>query len=227
MKIKFGMFITDGVGKAGGHVIQKNHYGLFVRTLVIGANPQTTFQQDRRAQLQFLTQNWRELSLIDQNLWIAETVNYPRTNSIGDTYFLTGQALYIGLNMNLWKIGQPFITTPALKVIPPDVNVFTFVCDVGTADFTIAFPGLPIDIHTVCIIYATKGISTGIFYVSTRFRSFALHAANGAASINFGGTYFPAFPTTAPGEKVFVKIVTVDTRCGSMGIPFFASAFST
>lgn len=227
MKIKFGMFITDGVGKSGGHVIQKNHYGLFVRSLVSGINPQTTFQQDRRSQLLYLTQNWRALSPADQLLWIAESVNYPRTNSLGNTYFLTGQALYIGLNMNLWKIGQAFITSPALKVIPPDVNAFTFVCDVNTGNFTIAFPGLPVNIHTVCIIYATKGISSGIYYVSTRLRSFALHPANGTAAVNFGSSYFAQFPTTSTGQKVFVKIVTVNNQCGAMGIPFFSSVIAT
>ena len=222
MKVKFGMFITDGVGSVGGHTIQKNHYGLFARTKVVPANPQTTPQQDRRAQLQFLTQNWRALTLMEQTAWNDETVNYPRTNSLGDTYFMTGQTLYIGLNMNLWRIGESFITLPVNKVIPPSFDAFVVDCNVRGTVFTLSEFSPVTDGDTKFIVYASIGLSPGKFYVSTKLRSIASHDLDGSGTYNFDSDYWTYFPSTVAGTKVFVKVLTIHARCGCAGLPVFA-----
>ena len=140
MKAKFGMFMTDGYGKIGGNVIQRNHYGTFARTKVVPTNPQTTPQQDRRAAFQYLTTNWKDLSGSQRTEWEAETANYPRTDSFGDTYYLTGQTLYISLNMNLWRVGVTYIDAPVTKVTPTTRTPPTVVVEAPTDKFVLDFP---------------------------------------------------------------------------------------
>ena len=228
MKIKMGMFMTDVVGKVGGQCVQRNHYGLFARNITIPTNPQTTPQQDRRAQLEFLTANWAALTEGRREEWRAETANYPRTNRFGDTYYMTGQALYIGLNLNLWKIGEAFIGAPNTKVIPPDVGPFTVLAQFSTDIFEIQFDTAPDDPDTVFIVYATLGLSPGKKYISTLYRSIASEPADGSNPIDFYSEFIAYYGIEPDLDtKVFVKIVSVNNSCGCMGIPFYANALVT
>ena len=226
MKVKMGMFMTDAVGKSGGQCLQRNHYGLFARNIVIPTNPQTLPQQDRRAQLEFLTFNWQLLNDDERTNWIAETANYPRTNSFGDTYYMTGQALYISLNLNLWKIGQAFISTPVTKVIPPDVGTFAPVMKGTPSAFHLHFTALPNDGDSRYIVYASASTSPGKYYVSTALRSIAVHDMDADNVYDFGPDYDNYFGGNTADQKTFVKAVSVSSRCGCMGVPFFASCIN-
>ena len=224
MKIKFGMIVTDGVNKIGGHVISSNHYGRYARTLVIPNNPQTTPQQDRRAAQAFLTSNWKNLTLDQQNLWIDETNNYPRTDALGNTYYLTGQTLYISLNLNLWRIGEPYITSPVTKRIPDSW---------GRASIDLVGPDTKFQINldaegsdTLCkiLLFASPSVSPGKFYCSTLRRSFAVVAQATTLTYDVLSDFLGLGYHVTTGQKIFIKAQPIDTLSGCAGVPDFYSA---
>lgn len=223
MLTKFGAIITDGRGKIGSFYIGKNHYGTYLAEIVPPANQQTTFQQLRRQQQAYLSANWPNLTDSQQREWEGETVNYPRTNSIGNTYFLTGQTLYIALNLNLWMVGSGFIDAPVTKNIPLPCGSFTIAPDVTGGTYIITFAIPPIDANTIYVLFTTDGLSTGIFYVSTKYRSTSIHAADATNNWDIYTPWSNIFRFAAVGKKTFLKIMPIDLNCGCPGIPFFAS----
>lgn len=227
MLTKFGAIITDGRGKVGSFYIGRNHYGTFLAEWTVPANPQTFLQQLRRSAQAFLSNNWQNLSDSQQREWIAETASYPKTNSIGNVYTLTGQTLYISLNLNLWQIGQGFIDAPVTKRVPGGLGTFTIAVDKVGVKFDIT-PVIPfVDAAAFYIVFATTGLSTGIFVVTTKYRAFDAITPDGSAAYDLGVDYWTAFPFTNIGDKVFCKIIPVDFNCGCAGVSFSTSAIVT
>jgi len=216
MKIKWGMYITDGVGKLGGHVIQRNHYGSFARTLVVPFNPQTAFQQARRAQHEYLTQNWKALSAGEQAAWSADSLNYAKTDALGNTYFSTGINHYISLNLNLWAIGQADISTPNTKRIPAAETLGSCYAGAGADAKTCIFSVAPPVDNSTIIVYCTGGLSAGINYVSTKYRSVAFLTGDGLSTdFDITTEYDAIFSPLTAGQKVFFKIVSIDKSAGT------------
>lgn len=213
------MFITDGVGKVGGHVVQRNHYGHFARTLVTPLNPQTTFQQDRRAEHEYLAQNWASLSSGERDAWEADSLNYPKTDALGDTYYLTGFNHYISLNLNLWAIGEAYIDTPGTKRIPADPGAFTITCTPSLTRFRLTYSAAPDDTDSVVIVYATDGISPGINYVSTKYRTIGTFEPDAVTTVfTLSTEYYAVFPAPLVGNAVFVKTIAYDKASGCPGL---------
>ncbi len=228
MKIKWGMFITDGVGKIGGHVVQRNHYGPFARTLVVPANPQSAFQQDRRGQFEYLTQNWRALSDTRRTLWSVDSLNYPLTDPLGNTYFATGINHYISLNLNLWLIGQAFLVVPAVKRIPADPGTFSGIIKADGSQGKLIFDIAPTDAASQIVVYGTNGMSPGIYYVSSKYRSLTNVTPDGVTvSFNIGTAYYNLFPTPVIDTKAWLKILPIDTASGCPGLPASVSVIIT
>lgn len=223
MKLKFGMIVTDGVNKIGGNVISSNHYGRYARKLVVPTNPQSAAQTTMRTLFSVLSQLWKTVSPTNQLLWIAETVNYPRTDSLGNTYYMTGQALYISINQNIQLGSGSYTDTPPTKVIPVTLSSITFTPDLGGTDFKIVYDTLATDTDCSLLIFASRGLSNGINYCKSEYRLVSTIAEASQADNNIYSEYIARFPSTAVGEKVFVKVVEVNRVSGSQGIAMQAS----
>lgn len=223
MKVKFGMMITDGLGKLGGHVVQRNAYGLFARTYVVPANPQTLFQQDRRAIVEDRIRQWPLLTDAQRAAWQALTADYPRTDGLGNSYFMTGQNLFVSLNLNLWMIGQGLIDAAPVKRIPDAIGEFSVVTDVAGVTMEITLDATYVDADALVICYATAGLSAGINYVSTKYRSLQFIDFAGGATANIETSYQVRFTFPIAGDKVFYKLLPIDLLSGTAGIPFFST----
>lgn len=226
MKIKFGAIITDGCGKLGGHFISRNHYGRFQGTVTVPTNPQTAFQQARRTQLSVLTANWRSLTEAQRIAWRAEVGNYERTNCVGDIYTLTGQTLYIGLNMNLWMVGEASIDEPDVKVLPTDPGDFTLSILADGSEFKLSFAVAPNDPRAKYIIYASPSLSPGIQYVSTKYRSIAAISDSGGTDYNLNAEYATRFTFPLASQAAWAKVLAINIDCGAAGIPYSAQGIS-
>lgn len=103
---------ADYSGKLGGAVASHNTYGSYFRRLVKPVNPRTPGMAAQRAAFGSVTQAWRGLSKPQQQLWIAAAPTLPQLTRSGGTQVLTGQALFMALNVLPIKAGAPLITTP-------------------------------------------------------------------------------------------------------------------
>ncbi|HEY1645386.1 MAG TPA: hypothetical protein VGF75_03285, partial [Candidatus Saccharimonadales bacterium] len=137
MKVTWGMMITDGSGKLGGHVAAKNRGGNYVRTKVKPSNPKTPAQQDARNRLSTFSQNWRGLTEDERLAWNNATANFPEVKN-GKVIYLSGQQLYVKLNSNLSVAGQTAIDTPPLPAEMPSLALTALVSDVSSMTSTIS-----------------------------------------------------------------------------------------
>lgn len=116
-KVKFGMMAVDMRNKLGGQVFSKNRGGAYIRTKVTPANAQTSFQTAVRAILTFFAQSFRTLTAAQILAWNNAVSDFTGTDIFGDVRTPSGINLYIRLNANLAKVGEPAISDPPLPKI--------------------------------------------------------------------------------------------------------------
>jgi len=218
MKVKFGMFITDGVNKVGGNVVSRNHYGRFARRYVVPVDPASALQLAQRANFGTWSTNWKFLSGADQAAWLAATVDYPRTDSIGNIYYPTAQALYIELNTNLGKIGEAPLTTPPVKVdgnVSPDLTVY---CSVSGVTLPISYSYMLTNTLDTYIVRFTAPLNAGVNFPTTQYRFLQLLTFSGQGLDDFWAAYIAKFGIPVVGKKIFAQFYSTNRTTGSQSL---------
>ncbi len=112
-------------GKVGGLIYSANKAGPFVKTWGKGSNPRTAPQTQQRANLVQFAQNWKNLTAAQRTDWdtYAALPAQDKTNSLGETFSISGFAWYVALSNNLKRAGAaaidsaPLLGTPATPII--------------------------------------------------------------------------------------------------------------
>ena len=192
-KIKWGMFVVDGHGKVGGHVLAKNRNGSYVRTKVTPSNPQTTAQIAQRVVLSAFSQSWRNLPESSRLAWNGAVDQFSRTDIFGDIRNPTGKNLYTKLNINLSDIGFSAITLPPLPTSPDPLLecTLTSVGGVVKVDFTPS----PVGTSTTVEVYATPSLSTGKYFVKSEYRKIGIIPSCTSAIVDITNDYVAKFGT--------------------------------
>lgn len=216
MKAKFGMIVTEGRGKIGGHVASRNRSGAYFRTKVTGVNPQTANQQAARQLLTNFSQEWRGLTQAQRDAWDSAVADFATTDIFGDLRNPTGKNLYTRLNINLQISGQSSLSEPPVPSMVASYVVTSLTAAVGASDMEIAFAGSSADdsIH----IWMTAPVSPGVSFVKNRFRLLEVIAGNTASPYNAWAAYVARFGTPPVGQKIYVKLVGCNDTTGQTGI---------
>lgn len=222
MKMKYSALVSDVRNKLNGSVASKNRYGQYLRNKTTPVNPQTSFQQNARQILASISASWRELTFAQRQSWNAGQVNFPFTDIFGDVRYLSGQTLFVKLNANLAKIGQPLIDSAPLPVGIPTIEAEALVAEVTagvltTLDATFDIATVPAGYQLA--VFATPPTAPGISFVKNRFRFIgtATVTTNEADLLTL---YSARFGTEAViGQRVFVRFALVNSTTGQQGIP--------
>jgi len=217
MKMKFGAIVVDGRGKIGGHVASKNRSGAYLRTKVTPVNKKSTAQTMVRGRLAGISQAWRGLSQSLIAAWNAAVSDYSKTDIFGDIKKPTGFTLFQKLNNNLAQCGIVLMNTPPMPIAVPYV-LLPSVAMTGGVSVTLTFAPTPVPVGTNLIIRATKGMSAGISFVKSEFRTIANLPAATATGANFTAAYEAVLgPVPADGTKVFFEVYFISTVTGQKG----------
>lgn len=225
MKAKFGAIVVAGRGKIGGHVASQNRAGSYFRTKVTPVNPQTTAQTTVRNRLSGLSSAWRGLTAAQRSAWNSGVSDHAKTDVFGDLRNPTGFNLFQRLNNNLLNIGESQINVPP-AVVPVDAfTTLSIAAEDGTVaealEITFA-PAIEAD-HKVKV-YATPPMSAGVNFVKSEYRQ--IHVLDNAdlTGVDVIASYQAVFGSTGEvGQKIFVKVVQVESATGIAGIPLEAS----
>lgn len=211
MLIKFGSIVVDGRGKLGGQVYSKNRGGNYVRNNAVPTNPQTTFQQQQRAQLTQLSQGWSALTPEQIRDWNNATAEFQRSNAFGDQKRLSGKNLYTSLNRELLVSGQSIISdapSPGEINVPISVEANFVVND----EFLLTVELGDSSTSGFMVVVATPPVSNGTSYVKNRLRVVEVTPITGAITeIDIVSQYEERFGTISEGDKVFVGAYTINT----------------
>jgi len=223
-------YLTDARGSVGGTTASKNHYGSFMRARIKPVNPQSIAQIETRAILKTLAKNWRNLTDVQRQGWRQLATQISFTDSIGQSFTLTGEALYIQNNCNLAKVGSTFISdAPSI-----DLNNVKypngFVCDIvatpGSEDITCNFIDA-ISVGQKLVIESSGEVSAGIEYMKNYRKIGVLDSAfmTGSSIKDLYESVFGAVP--AAGKVAFFRGHIVDTSTGFVSSKIAERSIST
>ena len=215
MKLKFGMIVTEGRNKLGGHVLSKNRSGAYARTKVTPVNPQSSYQVNQRASLANLASAWRGLATGLREAWNAAVKDYVGTDIFGDKMIPSGFNLFIKLNQNLYNISVAMISTPPSPVAVSAFTAMSISMAKGTPAASATVAATIPSTETV-ILYATPGISAGKFFVKSELRKIGVFTTG--TTLDFKTMYEAKYGVIpVAGMKVFVKAVHVNETTGQAG----------
>lgn len=217
-KILFTAFMADMRGKVNGTVFSKNAVCAYARTKVSPANPQSPDQSIVRQRLASLSAQWRGLTQSQRNSWIEGSVNFPRTNQFGQTYYLTGQQLYIALNTNILTVqGAEIVNCPA-PVEVPEFSLQSGAADVSAQTISVtSIAEVPTNFKLV--LQATTGLSAGVQFVKNQYRQVTTMNSGSTGTMVFQGAYFDKFPPIVLNTVIGARAYLVNTLTGQAGVP--------
>lgn len=218
-----GVGIVDIRNKINGTVFSKNRYGAYARTKVTPVNPQTDAQQAARNNLSTWSQAWRGLTESERQSWIDGAANFPFTDIFGNAKILSGQALYVKLNVNLQNVGGTALTACPSPVAIPAITDLSLVADDSANTVTVTFAPTPVAADFALVIYATPNVTPGKSFVKNLFRLVTSVAAAGTSPAAISAAYIAKFGEPVEGNKIFIKALMVSTTTGQQGIPLQAS----
>ena len=221
--IKFGALITDFSGKVGGTIFSKNRGGAYAKNRVVPNNPATPVQSVVRGRFGSLSSQWRTLLQAERDSFTEATGNFPKSNRIGDTIQLAGNALFVSLNSSLLAVGLPIITTAPAPAGVTEYNITGFVVDSlpGARKFDVTAE--PIDPalaeNMIVQIFATAPVSPGISNLNSKFRQIAVKTAvEMLDTVDLRVQYLNVFGAFAEGTRIGVRVVPVNATTGENGV---------
>ena len=220
MKIKFGAFVTDGRGKAGGTVFSKNKSGAYAKNKVTPSNPKSTAQMIQRNLLAGLAQAWRGLSEESRQAWIGAVDSYQKTNIFGDQYRLSGNSLYNSLNANLAKVGLASITDP---LAPQGVAGNYLVSASATTISMDLFLSAVLPLGVKAVVRATAPQSAGKYNLNSQLRVLTIIDSTDTISPDINSDYIAQFGLPTSGSRIGYSVQVVNPVTGEAGVESFVS----
>lgn len=144
--IKFGTTVVGLRGTIGGITFSANKSGPTARAWSRGSVPQTERQQAHKAIIANLPPEWAALTPAEKDawdVWAADPLQ-ARTNSLGESYQMSGFQAFMFINTVLTEVGLPTRTAPpsASQDSPPTLDSVEFhtTASAGTSQFTYTPP---------------------------------------------------------------------------------------
>lgn len=205
-KVKYAAIIDDIKGKIGNTVFQGGKAGPIVRGRVIPINPRSSAQLNVRGNLTSLSKAWASLTENERLAWdsAAASGDWRETDAFGNSFNLSGEQLYLKLNLVIDFIGETRLTNPPSKASFDAITLGALTAAAGTPAMTLAFTGT-LSANFQFMISASAQVSAGI--MSSKSVSFANIAnTTGTSPINVLSAYTSKYGTLVAGRKVFIRM---------------------
>lgn len=189
-------------GSLQSDTYSRNRYGQYIRSRSNPVNPGTAFQTAVRSRLATYAGNWRGLSVTQREGWGALGAQMTRTDSLGQTYDLTGFQAYVSVCANLVAAGDAAVTdAPALE--QPDA-ILTLTPTLTSASFSVAFTPTPLGAGERLLVFAGPQRSSGRGYEGD-YRLVHVSAAAGTSPANVLSGYQGRFGSPTTGNRIFIS----------------------
>jgi len=206
-------------GSLAGQTSSRNRFGQYRRTRANPVNPSSTFQQTARARLATNAAAWRLLTSEQRAAWDVLGGNMTRTDSLGQTYTLTGSQAYASVNGTRLAAGDAIVSTAPALLTPDVVTIGAIVCT--NAAHTIAYAVTPLPAGERIFVFASKQRSAGRAYEGD-LRLIQVSAAAAASPNDIKAAYLSRFGALVIGQRIFYSVARYSG--GFTGVPSAATA---
>jgi hypothetical protein len=178
----------------------RNRYGQYYRVRAIPVQPRTNYQTTQRVRMADNAIAWRSLTDNQRAGWASLGLSITRTDSLGQTYNLTGLQAYCMVNNNLLDAGEAVISAAPAIVAPGDL--LTAVVTTAGGTLSLAYTTTPLAASTRLFVYASPQRSAGRNYEGD-FRLIFVTAAAAASPANILASYSARFGAPVVDNKIF------------------------
>src|SRR5882724_850605 len=205
-------------GSYQGVTSSRNRFGQYLRTRATPVNPNTTAQSAVRARMSNNAAAWRGLTDVQREGWGSLGLSMTRTDSLGQTYNLTGFDAYCSVNNNNLAAGNSVVSA-APAIVDPG-TLLTATVTLTNAAFSIAYTATPLAAGVRLFVFASPQRSAGRFFEAD-YRLISVTAAAAASPANIFTAYSARLGTPVTGNKVFLSLALYQT--GFQGPPLLAA----
>jgi len=188
-------------GSVAGVTSSRNRFGQYRRTRAIPVNPNSGFQGTVRARLGNSAATWRTLTAAQRAGWNDLANAFSRTNSLGETYNMTGFQCFCSCNNNQSAAGNALLTDAPALVTP--ATLLTAVVTLTAAAFSVAYTTTPLGAGQRLFSYTSLQRSAGRAFEGD-FRLLAVSAAAAASPAVLTAAYTARFGVPIVGNRVFM-----------------------
>jgi hypothetical protein len=207
-KVKYGSAVAEASGAAGGAVFSRNRNGSYLRRFSAPVQPRSVTQVNNRENVGALSNLWRTLTTAEKAAWASLGAQIVRSDSLGQSYDLTGAQAFTGNNNVRRHLGVASTTTaPALDVTP---SITTAVVTATSAGQTISLAytatgGLA---GNTFLVFATSAQSAGkSFFSKGDYKFIGSFAGNAASPVTLAAGWIAVFGAFQLGTKISFLIV--------------------
>lgn len=190
-------------GSQAGTTSSRNRYGQYRRTRAQPVNPASTYQQVVRARMQTNADAWKALTAAQREGWGALGAMFSRTDSLGQTYDLTGFSAYCSVNNNNKAAGNAVVADAPAFVIPAAIDTVTPTATIST--FSVAFTVSPLGAGERIFVSCSPPRSAGRTYEGD-YRLILVSSAAGTTPQNCFAAYSARFGAPVVGARIFVSV---------------------
>lgn len=166
--ILFGPMVTGARGKINGLIFSANGAGPFVRGWSRSSNPRSPAQAEVRNRLASFSTAWADLTAAERDDWddYAAQPAQELTNSLSETYVISGQAWFIRINSHLDEAGASSrVDAPTLtRKTAPTIEALRMEATGSSGDSNVRLPAASPDLSEIHLVglrfYYSKGRQT-------------------------------------------------------------------
>ncbi len=217
-KITPGPLVSRISGSVGGTTFAHNRGGAYARARVVPTDPNTTFQQSRRAILSAQSQGWSARTDAERAAWSNWAKQNPVTDVLGASILLSGHQAYVKINSRLDLDDQTLLTVPPIVKAPLALDTLIQDGDIGLGDVDMAFTATPLPANVKLWILAAVLNSAGITYVKNLLRFIGTSAAAEVSPFDNEALITARFGALIVGQTLHVRAGTFDTATGLLSV---------
>jgi hypothetical protein len=193
-------------GSQAGTTSSRNRFGQYTRNRATPVQPRTVAQLAQRSRQTTNAAAWRTLTSTQRDGWTSLGLMISRTDSLGQTYNLTGFQAYCSVNNNLLTLGSSTISdAPALSTPTGVASVTLTLTGGGSPAFSVAFTPTPLGSGEHVIVRCSPQRSAGRSFEGD-YRVIFVGAAASTSPSNILTAYQAKFGTPVSGNKIFVGV---------------------
>lgn len=188
-------------GSLAGQTSSRNRYGQYRRTRATPVNPQSEAQTNVRTRLSENSAAWRALTDEQRAGWTGLGAQMVRTDSLGQTYTLTGFQAYLSVNGNNLAAGNAVVSAAPGLATPDPISTVTITLSEDA--FSVAYTATPLGTGERLFLYASPQRSQGRGFEGD-LRLLHVSAAAASSPANIEAAYTAKFGPPVLGNKVFI-----------------------
>ena len=194
-------------GSIAGQTSSRNRFGQYRRTRATPVNPNTGPQGTARNRLASRAAEWRDLTAVQREGWESLGLMMTRTDSLGQTYTLTGFQAYVSVNSNNDAAGNAIVAAAPALATP--TGLLTVTITLTAAAVSIAYTTTPLAAGNRLFSFASPQRSAGRAFEGD-YRLIAVSAAAAASPAVLTTAYAARLGTPVVGNRVFFSFQTYE-----------------